>query len=109
MSRDHVPTEFPGYVLSYLFLEFQRFGFMFVSVSGHWFCFNFVFSLSPFQDYISSYETGPISRWGEHVRIPRKKNTWYIRKLNLVCLTCAPCGNRTHTRQTVLLLSFHDY
>ena len=42
---------------------------------------------------------GPISRWGENGRTPRK-TTWHTRKQNLAGLTCGQSGARTHTRHS---------
>ena len=57
----------------------------------------------PFFKIISAHiRDGPISRWSKNkTGQPREKTLGTVtRKDNLACLTCAPCGARTHTRHS---------
>ena len=65
--------------------------------------FFFLFSLRPFDDYFSSYETGQSVgglKMGEPPRSTPRKNTWHTCKQNLACLTCGQNGAGTHTRHS---------
>ena len=65
----------------------------------HIFFFFFDSVKRSFQNYFSSYETGQ-SVGGAKMGEPPQKNNWHTRKQNLACLTCAPCGARTHIRHS---------
>ena len=63
------------------------------------FFFFFWFSLTSLSRLLQLIWDGPISRWGENGRTPRK-TTWHTRKQNLACLTCGQSRARTLTRHS---------